>query len=134
MAELLQPPPAALVQATIAAFLQQGHLARHIRRMRALYAQRPAALAEALQEHFGSALGIELQAGGMHLLGRLPPETQDVGLAGRLARQGIAPSPLSACGVERPYAPGLLIGFTNVQAERAGEAARRLKDALSRSR
>lgn len=129
-AALLQPPPAALVQATIAAFLEQGHLARHIRRMRALYAQRRAALAEALREHLGAALGIELQAGGMHLLGRLACGTQDVELVDALIRQGIAASPLSACGVRTPYAPGLLTGFTNVEAKQAAEAARRLADAL----
>src|SRR5215470_6072768 len=60
VADLLQPPPAALIQATIAAFLEQGYLGRHIRRMRQLYGERRAALTAALREHVGPMLGIEL--------------------------------------------------------------------------
>jgi GntR family transcriptional regulator / MocR family aminotransferase len=131
IAEFVQPPPASLVQATIAAFLEQGYLARHIRRMRQLYAERRAALAEALRKHVRPALSIDLQAGGMHLLAGLPRGTDDVELVARLARQGIAPAPLSACGVESPYAPGLVIGFTNVAAPKAPAAARRLAQAMA---
>jgi GntR family transcriptional regulator/MocR family aminotransferase len=129
IADLLQPPPAALIQATIAAFLEQGYLGRHIRRMRQLYGERRAALTEALREHVRS-LDIELQPGGMHLVARLPRGTDDVKLVAELARQGIGPSPLSVWGVETPYAPGLLISFTNVDVKKAPQAARRLADAL----
>jgi GntR family transcriptional regulator/MocR family aminotransferase len=130
IADLMQPPPAALIQATIAAFLEQGYLGRHIRRMRQLYAERRTALVEALQEHVRSTLDIELQPGGMHLVAGLPRGTDDIGLVAELVRQGIGPSALSAWGVERPYAPGLLISFTNVNVKKAPQAARRLADAL----
>jgi GntR family transcriptional regulator/MocR family aminotransferase len=130
IADLMQPPPAALIQATIAAFLEQGYLGRHIRRMRQLYAERRTALVAALGEHVRPTLGIELQPGGMHLVARLPRRTDDVALVGALVRQGIGPSALSAWGVEAPYAPGLLISFTNVDVKKAPQAARRLADAL----
>ena len=129
IADLLQPPPAALIQATIAAFLEQGYLGRHIRRMRQLYGERRAALTEALREQVRS-LNIELQPGGMHLVARLPQGTDDIKLAVDLFRQGIGPSPLSPWGVDAPYAPGLLISFTNVDAKKAPQAARRLAEAL----
>ena len=130
IADLMQPPPAALIQGTIAAFLEQGYLGRHIRRMRQLYAERRTALVAALREHVRPALGIELQPGGMHLVARLPRRTDDVALVGALVRQGIGPSALSAWGVEAPYAPGLLISFTNVDVKKAPQAARRLAEAL----
>ena len=130
IADLMQPPPAALVQATIATFLEQGYLGRHIRRMRQLYAERRAALVEALREEVRPALAIELQSGGMHLVARLPRGTDDVKLVAELVRQGIGPSALSAWGVERPYAPGLLISFTNIDVKKAPQAARRLAEAL----
>jgi GntR family transcriptional regulator/MocR family aminotransferase len=129
VAQGLQPPPAHLVQAAIAVFMEQGYLARHIRRMRQLYAERRAALAEALSEQVPS-LTIELKPGGMHLLARLPRKVDDVKLVKRLNESGLAPSPLSICGVERPHAPGLVIGFTNVEARSAASAARRLADAV----
>jgi GntR family transcriptional regulator / MocR family aminotransferase len=131
VADLLQPPPAALIQATIAAFLEDGYLGRHIRRMRQLYAERRAALAEALREHARPMLSVDLQPGGMHLVGRLPHGTDDVALVARLTQQGLGPAPLSSNGVDRPYAPGLLIGFTNVETRKAPEAARRLSQAMS---
>lgn len=134
MAAGLQPPPAAVVQAAIAAFIDEGYLARHIRRMRLLYAERRSALAAALQDATGAALEIELQSGGMHLLGRLPRGCRDRQLATELNRRGIAVSPLSTCGVERPYAAGLLLGFTNIAAKNAVDAARRLADGLVRVR
>jgi GntR family transcriptional regulator/MocR family aminotransferase len=130
IADLLQPPPAALIQATIAAFLEHGYLGRHIRRMRRLYGERRAALVAALHEQVHPPLGIELQPGGMHLVARLPRGTDDVGLVAELVRHGIGPSALSAWGVERPYAPGLLISFTNVDVKKAPQAARRLAEAL----
>jgi GntR family transcriptional regulator/MocR family aminotransferase len=130
IADLMQPPPAALIQATIAAFLEQGYLGRHIRRMRQLYAERRAALVAALHDRVRPALGIELQPGGMHLVARLPRGTDDVALVADLVRQGIGPSALSAWGVAAPYAPGLLISFTNVDVKKAPQAARRLAEAL----
>ena len=130
MATRLQPPPAALIQVTIASLLEQGYLALHIRRIRQLYAERRAALVEALHKHAGAALNIELQPGGMHLLARMRQGRDDAGLVARMSAHGIAPAPLSECGVEAPYAAGLLIGFTNVDVRQASDAARRLAAAL----
>ena len=131
IADLMQPPPAALIQATIAAFLEQGYFGRHIRRMRQLYAERRAALVAALHDEVRPTLGIELQPGGMHLVARLPRGTDDIGLVAELLKQGIGPSALSAWGVEGPYAPGLLISFTNVDVKKAPQAAGRLAAALA---
>ena len=129
IAQSLQPPPTLVVQAAIAAFIEQGHLARHIRRMRQLYAERRGALADALAEE-APQLEIALKPGGMHLLARLPRGTDDVALVARLNDAGMAPAPLSVCGIERPYAPGLVIGFTNVEARKARQAAQALAAAV----
>src|SRR5215813_3306770 len=131
VADLLQPPPAALVQATIAEFLAHGYFGRHIRRMRQLYGERRAALVKALRERLPGTLDIDLQPGGMHLVARLPRGTDDVTLVAGLIKRGLGPSPLSAWGVAAPYAPGLLISFTNVDVKKAGVVARQLADALA---
>src|SRR5262249_19814550 len=131
VADLLQPPPAALVQATIAEFLAHGYFGRHIRRMRQLYGERRGALVQALRERLPGTLDIDLQPGGMHLVARLPRGTDDVTLVAGLIKRGLGPSPLSAWGVAAPYAPGLLISFTNVDVKKAGVVARQLADALA---
>jgi GntR family transcriptional regulator/MocR family aminotransferase len=61
-----------LNQSIVADFMTEGHFARHIKRMRKLYADRRAALASALVEVFGKKIDLQLQAGGMHLLARFP--------------------------------------------------------------
>jgi len=57
-----------LEQAVLTEFLRQGHLERHIRRMRRVYASRRVALVDALERHFGSRANIVGDAAGMHAL------------------------------------------------------------------
>jgi len=57
----------ALEQAALTDFIAEGHLERHIRRMRRLYGQRRAALVDALQGHFADRVELLGDAAGMHL-------------------------------------------------------------------
>jgi GntR family transcriptional regulator/MocR family aminotransferase len=61
-----------LEQAALADFLADGHLERHVRRMRRLYKRRRDVLLDALARHFGEAARIRGDAAGMHLSVRLP--------------------------------------------------------------
>ncbi|HUN46172.1 MAG TPA: PLP-dependent aminotransferase family protein [Stellaceae bacterium] len=126
----LAPAPASLLQSAVADFMAEGQFARHIRRMRALYAERRAAVAAALGERFGPRLRIELQAGGMHLLAWPAGGRRDSELVARAEAAGLAPSALSQMSATTRQKPGLLLGFANTPAARAGEDARRLADAL----
>ncbi|WP_263140729.1 PLP-dependent aminotransferase family protein [Pseudomonas sp. RIT-PI-AD] len=120
-----------LLQATACDFLVEGHFARHLKRMRSLYAQRRGYLAEALTTRFGDRLRLELQAGGMHLLGYLPAGTEDGALADRANAQGLAVHALSRWTREARGTPGLLLGFTQVtDSGQADGLAQRLGAAL----
>ena len=114
------PPP--LEQAVTAAFLGGGHFARHVKRMRGLYLRRRAALAEALSPHFP----VELAAGGMHLLVRLPAGVDDGEVARRALARGLAPMALSGLSIAHDAGQGLLLGFTNVREEGAKALVARL--------
>ena len=59
-----------MAQAVLAAFIREGHLARHVRRMRGLYAERRAALLEGLRDLSPWLTPIPSEA-GMHLAARL---------------------------------------------------------------
>jgi GntR family transcriptional regulator/MocR family aminotransferase len=118
-------------QAVVADFMIEGHFARHIKRMRALYEERRAALAEALTDIFRGKLLIQLQAGGMHLLARFADSRSDLDLVTRANSGGLAPAAFSPWGMELPRAEqGLLLSFTNMPQESAKEMARRLKAVL----
>jgi GntR family transcriptional regulator/MocR family aminotransferase len=121
-ARLITRGPPLLEQNVTAAFMAGGHFARHVKRMRGLYARRRAALAEALSGHYA----VELAAGGMHLLVRLPVGIDDGDVARRAAAVGLAPMALSSLSIAHEAGNGLMLGFTNVREEDAPALVARL--------
>lgn len=120
-----------LLQATVSAFLYEGHFARHLKKMRTLYARRRQWLVDALQQQFGERLSINLQAGGMHLIAGLS-EGDDVELAQRARAIGLAVEPLSQWYLEARSRHGLVLGFTNIaSAEQAAAVALRLAQVIT---
>jgi GntR family transcriptional regulator/MocR family aminotransferase len=72
-------------QAALADFIRDGHLERHVRRMRRVYKRRRDALTAALTRYFGDAATVHGDAAGMHLLVRFAT----AGIAARAKRQGV---------------------------------------------
>jgi GntR family transcriptional regulator/MocR family aminotransferase len=123
---LLSFGQASLEQRAVAAFMEQGHFARHLRRMRGLYADRRQALAASLRSTFGERLELELEAGGMHLLARFPTEPDDGAIVRRAVAVGLAPTALSGLTMAHDCGRGLLLGFTNVPETEAVSVVSRL--------
>lgn len=121
-------------QAVIASFIDEGHFTRHIRRMRAAYAERRTALAQALERHAGERMRVELQAGGMHLLGWLAPGWDDVASAQAALADGLMPHAFSTWGLAARPAPALLMSFTNIPVAQAEQVAACVAGHLARSR
>jgi GntR family transcriptional regulator / MocR family aminotransferase len=126
-ARLLTQGQPVLEQGVVAAFIQKGHFARHIRRMRILYGDRRHALASALEAAFGSRAHVEMAAGGMHLLVRFAGAEDDVTLAKRAAAVGLAPATLSSHTMAHDCGQGLLLSFTNIPVEAAPAMVARLE-------
>lgn len=117
-------------QAVVARFMGEGHFARHLKRMRGLYAARRTALAAALTEVFGDRLKIELRAGGMHLLARLNADVPDTELVHLAEQRGLAPVALSDHTIAAEDAGGLLLSFTNIPESVAVTACQTLREAI----
>ncbi|WP_202960989.1 PLP-dependent aminotransferase family protein [Bordetella trematum] len=111
-----------LTQALVSTFMSEGHFARHIQRMRRLYAERRQATVAGLSKVLGTAMPIDPQPGGMHLLMRLPPGCDDRALAQRMIGHGIYAHALSHWSRAPSPAHGLLMGFTNIDSEARAEA------------
>jgi GntR family transcriptional regulator/MocR family aminotransferase len=123
-----------LTQELVADFMEEGHLSRHIKKMRSLYAQRRITLATALEEAFGDRIRVQLQAGGMHLLARIQSRRRDSQLAASAQRQGLAVQALSQRATGTHAGQALLMGFTNVVSKaQARELAARLRAAVGRA-
>ena len=119
-----------LEQAVTAAFMAEGHFARHLRRMRTLYAARRKALAAALAAVFGERVQVALDAGGLHLLARFRDAPDDGTLVRRAAASGLAPTALSSLALAHDCGQGLLLSFTNVPEDAAPGLAERLAGVL----
>jgi GntR family transcriptional regulator/MocR family aminotransferase len=119
-----------LEQSVVARFMTEGHFARHLKRMRSLYAERRTALIAALTAVFAERLRMELQAGGMHLLARPNGNISDVELVGLAEARGLSPGPLSVHGLSSACGAGLLLSFTNISHAEAAAAARSLYEAI----
>src|SRR3954465_6294787 len=59
--------PPSIEQAALADFITEGHFARHIRRTRALYAERQAALLAAADRELAGLIELHPAEAGMHL-------------------------------------------------------------------
>lgn len=110
-----------LTQAMVAAFMAEGHFARHIQRMRKLYAERREETAAGLASMLGDYLTIDAQPGGMHLILRLREGLSDRRLVARLLDDGLYGEALSDWNFGRDGASALLLNFTNIDSRSTAE-------------
>jgi GntR family transcriptional regulator/MocR family aminotransferase len=111
----------ALTQANVTAFIAEGHFARHIQRMRKLYADRRQATAAGLESVLGKHLRIDSQPGGMHLILRPQSRWSDRRLVARMREQGLYGEALTDWALGRDGAAALLLNFTNIDSQRTAE-------------
>ena len=123
--------PPRLEQAALARFIAEGHFARHVRRMRALYARRQQALLAAAGREATAAIRIEAAPAGLHLLGHLPPHADDGEVSRKLAQSGIDAMPLSAFAIKRKLPPALILGYTAIHERAIRDGVRRLRQGLA---
>ncbi|MFZ6647770.1 PLP-dependent aminotransferase family protein [Undibacterium sp. TJN25] len=110
-----------LTQAIVTAFIKEGHFARHIQRMRKLYAERREATTAGLESVLGNYLRIDPQPGGMHLILRLQDKRSDRRLVARMREEGLYGEALTNWTTGGGGASALLLNFTNVDSRRTAE-------------
>ncbi|MYM40716.1 MocR-like pyridoxine biosynthesis transcription factor PdxR [Duganella qianjiadongensis] len=103
-----------LMQKIVADFMNEGHFARHIQRMRRLYGERRQLTASALSAVLGKHMLVDPQPGGMHLVLRMKGRHSDRALAARMREHGMAAHALSERGMLPHPASALLLAFTNI--------------------
>ena len=114
-------------QLAMAEFIDTGLFARHLRRMRTLYAERRSSLEAALARHLGAVLGIRESAGGMHLSANLAMPLHDTDVARAAAAHGLLLQPLSSyrVGDGRSY-NGFVLGYSGLNDATIEAATRQL--------
>jgi len=121
--------PPAFLQSVLADFIREGHFARHLRRMRALYRERREALVDAIGRELGGALDVVEGEAGMHLVAVLADRRDDRAVSVRAARQGLWAMPLSSCYSGKPR-EGFVLGFGGTDVPEIVDGVRRLRAVL----
>ncbi len=120
-----------LDQAVLADFIEKGHYATHLRRMRQVYARRQALLRDAITAEFGADWPISTHEAGLHLVMHLPAGTDDLGISIAARTVGISVRPLSRYYDGTAGAPGLLLGYACVPDNLIGPAFQRLVQVIT---
>jgi GntR family transcriptional regulator/MocR family aminotransferase len=121
IAEIFAGGSPQISQAIVAAFIAEGHFARHIQRMRKLYAERREMTAAGLQSVLAKHMRIDSQPGGMHLILRLQSRRSDRRLVARMRADGMYAEALSEWAIGHDMPASLLLGFTNINSQGAAE-------------
>lgn len=121
-------------QMTLARFLQDGSFARHIRKARAVYAQRRDLVMHELAQAMGDEpLRVSGEHAGFHLLWWLPADADMAGMQARARAMGIAVQPLSDFCRRVTLPPGLVIGYSGLSAPQITQQGAQLRALLAGS-
>jgi GntR family transcriptional regulator/MocR family aminotransferase len=109
-------------QATLYHFMKDGHLERHIRRMRRTYELRRTTLVESLHRHFGDRASVFGEAAGMHAYVRF----SDSDIATRATRSKVQLRDSGAYYLGKAPANDYLLGFSMLSESSIREGIKRL--------
>jgi GntR family transcriptional regulator/MocR family aminotransferase len=119
-----------LEQHVLTDFINEGHLDRHIRKMRMVYEKRRNALVESFNEHFGDYAALIGENSGMHVLVRFNTGLPDDEVIELAAAQGIGIINNALCYME-DYEPGeFFFGYADMHEDKIREGVKRLYAAL----
>jgi GntR family transcriptional regulator/MocR family aminotransferase len=110
MARLLQGVPAS-VQSVVAEFIDEGHFASHLRRMRRIYSERHDTLCAAARRDLSGLLDVQPSHGGLHTTARFIPRMSEAAVTEAALRKELTVSPLSRYSLTRVPSRGLVLGF-----------------------
>ena len=127
---LISRHPPSLGQIVLTDFIEQGHLARHIRRMRSIYIQRQGELIEAARRELAGLLEITAPEAGTHLLAWLPRQIDDQIAVAKAAERGVEAKAFSTYCMEVSGRGGLVLGYGAFTKNQIRAGMQRLATAL----
>jgi GntR family transcriptional regulator/MocR family aminotransferase len=117
--------PPILEQAVLADFIAEGHFARHLRRMRGVYAERATALQRAVGREFRDRLELAPVTGGLQALARFAPGESPAGWTEAGEAVGAR---LEIVRTDRGTRDALVMGFANMTPAHIDQTLRALSD------
>jgi GntR family transcriptional regulator / MocR family aminotransferase len=115
-----------LEQKVLTDFINEGHLERHLRRMRTLYDRRRQALVRALNHQFGSRVEILGENTGMHLMVRLQTGLSDAEVVQRARGEGVGLVSAALYYLSKGRQDEFVLGYASLSERKIQEGVRRL--------
>jgi GntR family transcriptional regulator/MocR family aminotransferase len=129
---LMDRQPSSLAQAVVADFIEEGHFAVHIRRMRLQYKDQRDVLVSALRQRLGDEMTVEPPDQGMHLVAYLRRGLSDVGIERAARDHGVIVRAMSRLYVAAPPRSALVMGFSGYPSRIIPAAVTRLAKAFEK--
>jgi GntR family transcriptional regulator/MocR family aminotransferase len=109
-------------QDVLAAFITEGHLARHMRRMRRVYGERREVLLRSLRTDFANRLAIVPSLAGLHVCAHARPAMNLETIVERARREGMKIESLRRFYCQTESRPGMLFGYGAMEASQIPRA------------
>lgn len=117
-----------LEQQVLTDFITEGHLERHIRKMRSIYDYRRQTLAEAIKYHFGDKATILGDKAGLHIMVRLKTHLDDNEIIQRAAKAGVAMMSASTHYLQPKSCGEFIFGYGELNEHQLLEGIRRIAE------
>lgn len=117
-------------QLALSEFIAKGHYARHLRRMRKVYARRRAVLADCVSEELGGTLTLASEPAGLDACAWIRADIDEPALVALAHSRGIILSGLQHYAIEHALAPGVLMGFAATSERQIVRAVKALSATL----
>ena len=126
----LQRPGQVVIQAALADFMEEGHFASHIRRLKQTYGERRRLLQKALASVAEVGARLSPVDSGLHLVVEFDADCDDVHIAEMANQQGLRVYPLSYYCMGLPAEKGLIIGYAYAATENITEYGKLLSEVI----
>ncbi|MDX8509739.1 PLP-dependent aminotransferase family protein [Mesorhizobium captivum] len=119
-----------LLQAALADFITEGHMSRHLKRMRRIYAQRRQLFREIVAERLRDEITLSPAEAGIQVVGYLKEGIDDIKVSQAAAKRAINVSPLSKYFQNTAATQGLVLGYAACDAAQTRDGVERLAAAI----
>jgi GntR family transcriptional regulator/MocR family aminotransferase len=127
---LMDRQPSTLSQAVVAAFMEEGHFAAHIRRMRLLYRDQRDVLVAALKNRLGADVTVDAPDQGMHLVAYTRRGLSDIAIERSGRQHGVIVRAMSRLHVAAAPRSALVLGFSGYPRQTIIPAVERLAQVI----
>ncbi|TPJ82439.1 PLP-dependent aminotransferase family protein [Mesorhizobium sp. B2-6-2] len=119
-----------LLQAALADFITEGHMSRHLKRMRRIYAQRRQLFRDIVTERLRDEITLSPAEAGIQVVGYLKEGIDDIEVSQAAAKRAINVSPLSKYFQNTAPTQGLVLGYAACDAAQTRDGVERLAAAI----